>query len=544
MGMHTRKQILAGGLLGLGIIAAAVLGRWLYRSAHSPGGPVEPVQTAAAVQRPAERGRERTETSDKPKSVLRSSLADSWYPGDADALKKQLAGFFEGAEVEAKNDVIGLVLPHAGYGFSGRTAAMGLKAAGGKYSRVIVIGPSHRLPMEEILSVPRLTHYETPLGQVPLDLEFIDRLLRYPVFQNVPRAHENEHSVQIEVPLLQFRQQNFKLVPIVAGTCSAATVKKAGNILKGLVDGGTLVVASSDFVHYGASYGYTPFTKDIPEQIKKLDMGAYKLIEALDAEGFLEYRRKTGATICGYIPISILISMLDKSAKVELIEYATSGEREGDYSRSVSYLSIAFAGAWANASAVEPESSDIVLSDKDKKALLTLARKTIGYGLEHRKIPDVSDLGIAVSEAMKAPRAAFVTLKKGGHLRGCIGDIFPRQPLYKSVLGNAINAAFADRRFSQLQKEEFDDIVIEISALTSPKPVASYDRIRIGTDGIVLSKAGLSAVFLPQVAVEQGWNLSRTLTQLSLKAGLKADDWKEGASFLVFQADVFGESEK
>jgi len=145
---------------------------------------------------------------------------------------------------------------------------------------------------------------------------------------------------------------------------------------------------------------------------------------------------------------------------------------------------------------------------------------------------------------MGCPRAAFVTLKKNSQLRGCIGDIFPRQPLYKSVIINAINAGVNDRRFLPVTGTECNDITIEISALTVPEPIASPDDIRIGVDGVVLSKDGQSAVFLPQVAPEQGWDVKQMLTQLSLKAELPADAWKEGASFLVFQAVVFGEAER
>jgi AmmeMemoRadiSam system protein A len=125
-----------------------------------------------------------------------------------------------------------------------------------------------------------------------------------------------------------------------------------------------------------------------------------------------------------------------------------------------------------------------------------------------------------------------------------MGDIFPRQPLYKSVITNAINAAVNDRRFLPVTKAQCNDIEIEISALTVPRPVASSDEIRIGIDGVALNKDGHSAVFLPQVAPEQNWNLEQMLTQLSLKARLPADAWKQGASFLVFQAEVFGEDHK
>ena len=485
----------------------------------------------------------RQEPTELPKIVLRSSLAGTWYSADAEALAEQIEGFFQKAQVESIDNVIALILPHAGYRYSGQTAVCGLKTTDKKYKRIVVIGPSHPISMEEILSVPRVTHYETPLGQIPLDVEFINKLLKYSLFQNVPQTHKYEHSVQIELPLLQYGQKYFKLVPIVAGRCSLQTIAKAGNILKSLMDEGTLVVASSDFVHYGRSHLYVPFTENIPEQIKELDMGAYEYIAGLDAKGFLEYKYKTGATICGYIPIAVLLSMLDKPVRAELINYTTSGEITDDFTNSVSYLSVAFSGSWQKNPEIKPQANnpELELTEEDKKQLLVLARKTIVYALRTQRVPQASELGVSIGDAMKCPRAAFVTLKKNSQLRGCIGDIFPQRPLYKSVIRNAINACVNDRRFLPVTEEEYNDITIEISALTAPEPVASANDIRIGIDGVVLSKDGRSAVFLPQVAPEQGWDVNQMLTQLSLKAQLPADAWKEGASFLVFQADVFGE---
>jgi AmmeMemoRadiSam system protein B/AmmeMemoRadiSam system protein A len=489
-----------------------------------------------------------TVSSEKPaepvKNVLRSSLAGSWYSNDPETLKKQFDTFFEKAKPETIENVIALILPHAGYQWSGQTAAFGLKSTEKKYKRIVVIGPSHRTAMEEIISVPRATHFETPLGQIPLDTEFIDKLLRFPMVQNVPQAHQSENSIEMELPILQYFQKDFKLVPIVAGQCSLEAVENAGAILRGLVDKDTLVIASSDFVHYGSNFGYVPFTENIPGQIKEVDMGAYQFITNLDAKGFLEYKRKTGATICGSVSIAILLSMLSEPSKAHLIKYATSGELTGDFSNSVSYMSIAFSGAWVKPPEIEPQAHNSELTEDDKKQLLLLARKTMVYALQNRRIPDVSDLEITISDAMRPVRAAFVTLKKNSQLRGCIGDIFPQRPLYKSVITNAIHACLNDRRFSPVSQDELKDITIEISALTAPAPIASPDDIRIGIDGIVLKKDGKSAVFLPQVAPEQGWDVDQMLTQLSLKARLAADGWKEGASFLVFQAEVFGENEK
>ncbi len=144
--------------------------------------------------------------------------------------------------------------------------------------------------------------------------------------------------------------------------------------------------------------------------------------------------------------------------------------------------------------------------------------------------------------AMRSVMGAFVTLHKEGNLRGCIGEIFPRRALVEAVAEQAVNAAFHDPRFPRLRAEELDEIDIEISALTAPHAVGSYEEIVVGRHGVVLSKKGRSAVFLPQVAPEQGWGVEETLTQLALKAGLGSNDWKSGCEFKVFEAIVFGEA--
>jgi len=524
MDKQLKKWLVSGSLLVLVIVLLGIAAVFFWKAYAPKEAPAKPA-----------------------KVVLRSLLTKrGWYTADANALSKQIEGFFQKAEVKPINNVIALILPHAGYQFSGQTAVMAIKTADKKYKRIVIIGPSHAVPMEEVLSVPRATHYETPLGQIPLDVDFVNNLLKYSMFQNVPRAHKydygfQEHSVQIELPLLQHGQKDFKLVPIVAGSCSLETISKAGTILRSLVDQETLVIISSDFVHYGHRFSYVPFTENVPDEIRKVDMGAYEYIARLDSEGFLEYKRKTMAPICGYIPIAVLLSMLSEPVKAELINYTTSGELTGDFTNCVSYLSIAFSGAWQNCPQIEPQASAPELTGEDKRQLLTLARKTIVYALRNRRVPQASELDVTISDTMRCPRAAFVTLKKNSQLRGCIGDIFPQRPLYKSVILNAINACVNDRRFPVVAETECKDIAIEISALTVPEPVALPDDIVIGTDGVVLNKDGHSAVFLPQVAPEQGWDVNQMLTQLSLKAQLPPDAWKEGARFLVFQAVVFGE---
>ena len=476
-------------------------------------------------------------------TVIKSEIAGSWYPADANQLKKQIEELFQKAQSKPIDNVIALILPHAGYQYSGITAATALKSINRKYKRVIVIGPSHQFPMEDFFAVPKAAAFQTPLGKIPIDTEFVDKLLKYPQFINLPQVLQIEHSVQIELPLLQEKFGDFKLVPIVAGQCSNNTIILAAIILKSMIDQDTLIVASSDFTHYGTNYGYVPFKDDIPAKIKELDMGAYKHIEQRDYEAFLKYIQKTGATICGYVPISVMVAMLEKDSKAELVNYQTSGQLTNDYSTSVSYLGIAISGRWQKGHQIKPDQTVQSLSEKDKTNLLKLARNTILFYLENKRVPLRAELKIEITRPMEQIQAAFVTLNKNKELRGCIGEILPTQALYKSVMANAINAAVNDYRFKPVTLSECNDITIEISVLTTPKSIASYKDIRIGTDGIILQKNGKSAVFLPQVAPEQKWGIEETLNNLSVKAGLGPQDWKQGASFFVFQAIVFGEKE-
>ncbi len=478
------------------------------------------------------------------KVVLRNSLAGKWYPADANTLRGQIVQLFAKADVQPKDNVVALILPHAGYQYSGQTAAFGVKAAGRKYKRIVIIGPSHYVNMPETLSVPEAAVYTTPLGEVGLDVEFIEKLRKNKIFKSIPFVHQQEHSVQIELPLLQYGLKDFELVPIVAGACSPETIGKAASVLKDLVDEKTLLVASSDFTHYGPSYGYTPFDVNIPEQIKKLDMGAYEKIARLDGNGFLQYKQKTGATICGYVPIAILLSMLAEDTKAELLKYSTSGELTGDFTNSVSYLSAAFYRSGPGKATAGSKKPGVELTDAGKKQLLMLARKSLIYFLENKEIPTAAELNFEPTDAMTKIGAAFITLKRDNRLRGCIGHTVPQGPLYKSVIQNAINAGVNDWRFTPVTRDEMDLIDFEISALSEPVKVASPDDIRIGIDGVIFKKAGKLSVFLPQVALEQKWDLPLMLKNLSLKAGLSADDWKSGGEFFVFQALVFNEEKK
>lgn len=479
------------------------------------------------------------------KKVFDSPLAGTWYPEDPTALRTQLSSLFEAAKGETLTDVRALVLPHAGYRWSGAVAALGAKQVAGRpFTRVLVMGPSHHLSLENVVSLPNVTHYATPLGEVPLDVDFLAALRRHREFQNVPAAHANEHSVQIEVPLLQHALGSFQLVPLVVGTLDRTTARRVADILLSLVDDDTLVVASSDFTHYGPRFGYVPFTDDLPRKLRDLDMGTFATIERHDADAFVDYVESTGTTVCGRSAIEILLRMLPPETRISLLSYDTSGRIGGDWRNSVSYMSIAFGTSWPEREEPTVEAPTASLTLEEKAALLRMARVAITRALEGRPPPTLEDMGIERTPALERPRGAFVTLRHNGDLRGCIGEIHPSRPLWRAVMGTAIGSALRDRRFVPVTASELADIEISVSALTAPRTVASWKDIVLGKHGIVLEKHGRAATFLPQVAPEQEWDLDQTLTRLAMKAGLASDAWYQGATFLVFEAEVFGEKDE
>lgn len=493
-------------------------------------------------------GSQQPKAADEPEKAIRvftSPLAGDWYPSTKEAVEAEIDEYLSQVSDRPLKDVCALILPHAGYRWSGPTAAYGLHQLKDRsYDRVIVIGPSHRVAMENVASVPDATHYATPLGQVLLDRNFIAELRKHPEFKTIPAVHEGEHSVQIELPLLQHVLSEFQFVPIVVGDLDRPTMRRIGCILRGLIDPQTLVVTSSDFTHYGANFGYVPFRDDVEEQLKELDGGAIEQVCREDLDGLFDYVETTGATICGRCAIGVLISMLPSDAEVHMLHYATSGEVLGDFSSSVSYCAFAISGKWPKADRAATVGESAALAPSDQDRLLRLARATLTHVLEEKEIPTAEQLGIEITPAMKQVYGAFVTLHKDGRLRGCIGEIIPTRPVYRAVMAQALNAGLKDYRFPPVEPSELEDIDFEISVLTPARSVASVSEIVLGTHGIILEKGNHTAVFLPQVAAEQGWDLETTLTHLSQKAGLPGNAWREGASFEVFEAIVFGERQK
>jgi len=308
-------------------------------------------------------------------------------------------------------------------------------------------------------------------------------------------------------------------------------------------------VASSDLSHYPRYEDAVRVDRETLEAIASLDPGRY---QAVTAGAMTKGVGELGTCACGEGPILAAMAAAKKLGAngARIVSYANSGSTlVGDRGRVVGYGAVAFAerasaAAPIPATAPEPPGEGRAAGgEKDftadqKTALLLFARETLRRYFETETLP----LPRGYDPALGRKSGAFVTLNEHGELRGCIGRMTEDLPLYQVVGYCALQSAFNDRRFSPLEPGELSAVEIEISVLTPYKRIGGYEEIQIGRDGVVIEKDGRSAVFLPQVAVEQGWSRDEMLEHLSLKAGLPRDAWKKDAVFRTFQATVFGET--
>jgi len=497
------------------------------------------------------------------KNIKKSQLAGSWYPASKDELTKMLDGFLKEANppsFEGK-EIAGIISPHAGYLYSGLGAAFSYKTLQGKnIDRVFILAPSHHAAFRGF-STPDYTYYETPLGEVEIDTETVKSLKGDKLHVINPAAHEPEHSIEIQLPFLQMVLKNFKVVPILMGEMREDNYIYLANLLKNYRKAGTVFVVSSDFTHYGERFDYLPFkfkmapTKEvIKDALKRLDGGAIDEILKLNSKSFLDYASKTGITICGKNPIALLLKILegDKEIKPALLKHYTSIDTTGDFASSVSYASMVFYKDSAVKEKIKPTTEDKKIMPKgeeynltaeEKKTLLTIARDTINSYLSKNKYPDKGKYSLTSN--LEAKRGVFVTLTKGGNLRGCIGYIEGIKPVYEAVMENAVNAALEDPRFSNVTLDEIPKLDIEISVMTPLTPVEKLEEIEVGKHGLVIAKGWAKGLLLPQVATEWNWNREQFLEGVSNKAGLPRDAYKDKDTKLwKFSAIVFGEKEK
>jgi AmmeMemoRadiSam system protein B/AmmeMemoRadiSam system protein A len=472
------------------------------------------------------------------------AVAGQFYPSDPGKLKLAIEQFLQGSTAIPMEKPVAIIVPHAGYIYSGQIAADAYRQVMGRqYDTVVVLGVNHKAPGFSGISTGGYTAFRTPLGSVPVDEEIVSALLKECKDCGKSReVHVNEHSIEVQIPFIQVLFPKAKIVPAIIHPPDYQMCVRFGQVLAKILKGRqALIVISSDLSHY-PEY----------ENAAKADRVTLETIASLDTARISSMMRelnlpKLETRACGEAAIIAgLTAAKALGAKRAVIAgYANSGDASvGDRSQTVGYGGVVLApGDGPSDTNVltrpAPPSSATPLQSSDKKALLAFARETILRYLTTDTIP----LARNFSARIDFPQGAFVTLRKKGALRGCIGRIPPSVALGKTVGEMALQAAFNDPRFPPVQISEVKGLEIEISVLTPPKAIAAPEEIVVGRDGVWMFKAGASAVFLPQVARENNWNRTEMLDNLCRKAGLASGCWKSEAKFQVFQADVFSESQ-
>jgi len=452
---------------------------------------------------------------------IRKSVWDGqFYEQDAARLSAQIDAYLKNAKsLPLSNDLQAIIVPHAGYAYSAQTAACAYRLLQGKtYETVVIIGPSHQVGFTGCSIYPE-GGFATPLGIARVDSLLASALTKASGFGYVPEAHAREHSVEVQVPFIQKVLPQAKIVPIVMGYQTQKTMTALADALaKVLPSKNVLVVASTDMSHF--------LSKD---EANKVDSKTISLVESLDAGSLMRKVVGQENILCGGGPVVSTILYLQKRGPTEakLLDYADSTMAGGPNDRVVGYMAAALF--------LDRSPQEFSLSQDDKKALLDLARSAVETFVREKKelSYDTRNPGFL------SPKGAFVTLKKRGALRGCIGFIEPIFPLYKAIIAGAIYAASEDPRFPPVSREELEMLEYEISVLTPLQKIDNPASVQVGKHGLVISMGGRKGLLLPQVPVENNWTREEFLDETCLKAGLPPDSWKKGAELFVFEAIVF-----
>ena len=481
--------------------------------------------------------------------VRPATQANRFYEGNAQRLSQEVDSFLALHRGSADSRrVAALIVPHAGYYYSGNVAASAYMALNPKqpYKRIFLLGPSHHEWLDGASVNTEADYYATPLGNVKVDRETgmaltttdgTDLTDSEKVFFYRPEAHDREHCLEVQLPFLQRRLGDVPpIVPIIISTNDFQKLSRMAETLKPYFTDENLFVISSDFSHYPTYEDAYEADGKTGKAIESGDVGQF--IAAIE-ENARSGKRNLATSACGGFAIITLMLMLDSIYEVKHLMYQNSGDiGDTDHSRVVGYHSFAILRNGTGGNGQTRTNTDFVLSDNDKKKLKEIALNSIKDSLDGKSV------SVSVSPMQEYPMlskkcGAFVSLHKHGHLRGCIGHFGEDTPLYEIVAEMARAAAFEDPRFMPVSREELDAIDIEISVLTPMRRIQSLDEFELHRHGIYIRKGYRSGTFLPQVADEVNWTKEEFVGHCSQdKAGLGWNGWKD-AELYVYEAIVF-----
>ncbi|MDD3520889.1 MAG: AmmeMemoRadiSam system protein B [Actinomycetota bacterium] len=479
-----------------------------------------------------------------------SIVAGSFYSNDPYVLRLQIEDFLKNAENYNLKNIKAIICPHAGYIYSGQVAAFSYKQIEDKkYDSIIIIAPSHS-EYFDFISIYDGDAYNTPLGKISIDKERCQQLADYD--KNIKlseHGHYNEHSIEVQLPFLQYIYDEFKFIPVVIGAQDKRNIECIGKAIgETFANQNILVVASTDLSHYHKYGEAVLLDKKVEELVSKFD------IDNLENE-FLN----NDIEMCGGGPVVAAMIAAKKMGanKAVILKYQNSGDVSGERQAVVGYLSAAIFAENRNPLSADSDNganseekttnkdeanklSSMELSDEQKKILLEIARKSIVSSVLKTDI----ELSPINDSALNEKCGAFVTLTLSGNLRGCIGNIKASIPLWETVKTMAAEAALNDPRFYPVNKNELDEIEIEISVLSPFLLINDIDRIEVGKHGLFIKKGFYQGLLLPQVATDYNWDKIEFLKQTCRKAGLAESCWKEkNCEIYIFSATIFNEEE-
>ena len=462
-----------------------------------------------------------------------ATQANRFYTGDAKELSEEVDSFLALHRGETVyNNVAALIVPHAGYYYSGNVAATAYMSMpkDKPYKRIFLLGPSHHEWLDGASVNTEADYYATPLGHVKVDHETALRLTDSDsVFSYQPKAHDREHCLEVQLPFLQRRfGENVmpSIVPIIISTNDYQKLKRIANVLKPYFTEENLFVISSDFSHYPS---YEDACEVDAKTGKAIETGNVEQFIAVLEENSRSGKRNLATSACGELAIVTLMLMMDRTYEVKHLLYQNSGDVDNqEHNRVVGYHAFAI---------LRGASQEFVLSDEEKKILKEIAFTSIKDSLAGK--PVAQPILNSQYPVLNSKCGAFVSLHKQGRLRGCIGHFGEDVPLHEIVAEMARAAAFEDPRFMPVTKDELEDIDIEISVLTPMRRIQSLDEFELHRHGIYIRRGYHSGTFLPQVADEVNWTKEEFVSHCAQdKAGIGWDGWRD-AELYVYEAIVF-----
>ncbi len=461
--------------------------------------------------------------------------AGRFYPADKETLTKDISRLFEICKkTPTDRNVRAIISPHAGYIYSGSIAAAAFSVIpkNAVYKNIFIIGSSHIMYFDGA-SVYNSGDFITPLGKLTVNKVIANNLiLNNKVFSFPTDAHIQEHSIEVQLPFIQYYfKDNPAIVPVIIGTDNENTVKSISDALKPYFTPGNLFIISSDFSHY-------PPYKDAVETDKLtatsiLSDNPRTFLNTLK-QNSSKHIKGLATSMCGWTSGLALLYLTEGNSNLEfkLIDYCNSGDSPtAGKDEVVGYNAIAVFEKKNAAETVTESEESFSFTEEEKKQLFVIARNSIRSMIYENKKFVVDEK--SVPEKLKNTFGAFVTLKINGALRGCIGRFISSEPLYSVVGASAISSAFEDPRFSPLTKEEFKKTEIEITVLGPLKKINNISEIILGKHGIYIKKGFNSGTMLPQVATENRWTVEEFLGYTSRdKAGIGWEGWKNAEIFI------------